>query len=333
MGKRTCIGFDIGRSAVKVVASAGGKRHELTFLSLVTPAVTISDDREAAVASKETVSVDGKNYFIGDTARIQGGPDTVIGMDDDWTNTPAHAALFLGGLKKLEEMGVPNVSTALIVVGLPAGAYGNKRGDYLGLASKLAPQAEIKVAPQSMGPFFTMMFDDEGKEQANFDADKNSWAVIEVGHFTTDFALIENGRTVEKGFGSCEGLRVAVEEFQKLWQRAHPDKAEVKFAAATAAMETKKVKFRGNDIDVKEEVALSAAGLSQIILNRANQFLGDRVNQLDGIKVAGGGAPLVIKTLQKQWSHVSLADNARHAVAEGFCRFAVGLERFRAKEA
>jgi plasmid segregation protein ParM len=197
----------------------------------------------------------------------------------------------------------------------------------------LARHAEIKVVPQSMGPFFSMMFDPKGEDQKDFDADNNSWAVIEVGHFTTDFALIENGRTVEKGFGSCDGLRIAVEEFQKLYQKEHPQKGDVMFSAATAAMETKQVKFRGEVIDVSAEVRHSVVRLGDIIINRGNQFLGDRVNQLEGIKIAGGGAPLVFNALKKQWPHASLADNARHAVAEGFCRFALGLERHRAQEA
>ena len=52
--KRTCIGFDIGRSAVKIVAVHGkGERTEITYPSAFSAAVRITDDREAARAAAE----------------------------------------------------------------------------------------------------------------------------------------------------------------------------------------------------------------------------------------------------------------------------------------
>lgn len=74
---RTCIGFDVGRSAVKLVAVHGSKQKiEKTEGRPTRPRsrrllVRITDDREAARAATETVSVDGRNHFVGETAVLQ----------------------------------------------------------------------------------------------------------------------------------------------------------------------------------------------------------------------------------------------------------------------
>ncbi len=69
------IGLDIGHSAVKVaVSDSKGKRHFLTIPTAVCQAIKISYEAEAERAAKETVKVGSIDYFIGDTALVQGGP-------------------------------------------------------------------------------------------------------------------------------------------------------------------------------------------------------------------------------------------------------------------
>ena len=65
---QTVIGLDIGHSMVKAVALSEDGRHTITFPSVVTHALPISDDMTAREAEKETVSVQGRNYFVGNTA-------------------------------------------------------------------------------------------------------------------------------------------------------------------------------------------------------------------------------------------------------------------------
>jgi plasmid segregation protein ParM len=68
------IGLDIGHSAVKVALSdSKGERHHLVVPTAVCQAFRISDEIEAERAAKETVRVGNVDYFIGETAVIQGG--------------------------------------------------------------------------------------------------------------------------------------------------------------------------------------------------------------------------------------------------------------------
>ncbi|MDZ4283096.1 MAG: hypothetical protein U1C04_20310 [Hydrogenophaga sp.] len=83
--------------------------------------------------------------------------------------------------------------------------------------------------------------------------------------------------------------------------------------------------------------------LAQSIAKKAGQLFGELVRSLGGIRVAGGGAPLVRDAIAK-WTdsasggtvpaeYVIVVPNARFVVAEGFLRFALGLELKRAQVA
>ena len=332
---RTCIGFDVGRSAVKLVAVHGSKQKiektEVTYPSAFSPAVRITDDREAARAATETVSVDGQNYFVGETAVLQGRDDLIAGLSDDWAFTKQHAALFLSGLKKLEAEGVPGVATAVIVAGLPARLYAHQKASYAAELSKHAGQAEIKVVPQPLGPYYTMMLSKDGTQSKDFKGDDDSWGIIEVGQYTTDFALVEQGRTIENAFGSCDGMRIAAEALIKLVLERH--NINITLSEATDAMANPRIKNYGKVIDVSNEIQVAVAPLSQTIMDKANQLFGDRIRKMDGIRIAGGGAPLVSGALANKWPNTSVSENSRYAVAEGFCRFALGLEHYRNSKA
>jgi len=323
---QTAIGFDVGRSSVKIVAARAGVRQELLFPSAVCPAFTINDEQGAARAAAETVFVDGRNYFIGETALLQGGDDLSGGLRDDWVYSEQHAALFLGGLKKLSTTGMTGIETALIVVGLPGALYASQKAGLGQALGKLVPRAEIRVMPQPMGPYQELVFTADGQESQGVNADDDSYAVIEVGQYTTDFALLLHGHTIENAFGSCDGMRIAAEHLQRSLRQAQ---FAVSMAEATNLLQTKTLKNFGERIDVSDHVNRAVEPLAAQIVDKANQLIGKSARSLDGVIVAGGGAPLVLGTLQKAWPHARLSDNSRFSVAEGFCRYSLAFSRYR----
>lgn len=115
--------------------------------SAVIPAKPLSDEGARARAVSETEMVNTKSYFICDTAIRQGHDDLLGGLRDDWFATDHHRALFLGGLKKLTEAGVPDVENALIIVGLPSTMYASHKAQLAEVLSALVPQVTIKVMP------------------------------------------------------------------------------------------------------------------------------------------------------------------------------------------
>lgn len=329
--KRTCIGLDIGRSAVKIVARYGkGEKAELVFPSAFSPARRITDESEARRSAAETVEVNGKSFFVGETALLQGRDDLIFGLTDDWALSDQHAALFLASFKKLAEMGVPNVDKALVVVGLPARLFAHQKNEYLAHVSELVKHGEAKVVPQSLGPYYSMMFDANGQSESDFDSDESSWGIIEVGQYTTDFALVQRGRPIEHAFDSCEGMQRAATDLQPLIMRKF--KIQPSMTESTNLLANPVMKHFGEKRDVGPEVRAAATQLTQTIIDKANQVFGDRTRSMDGIRVAGGGAPLVIEALKEKWPNSSMAENSRFTVADGFCRFALGLELYNASK-
>lgn len=142
MQNRTVVGLDVGRSAIKVVAYANGTRFSIMYPTLAVPAVDLTDPSTAERAKAETEIVDGKAYFTGDTARLQGNLTTTIGLNDDWTDTPEYLVLVKSAFTRLHKAGVPNLDTAYVVIGTPSKLYGTRQQSLVE-KTKLALPKEI----------------------------------------------------------------------------------------------------------------------------------------------------------------------------------------------
>jgi plasmid segregation protein ParM len=324
MHEQTLVGLDIGRSAVKVAAFADGHEHHLTFRSLVCQGIELSDENSIRAAEPETVLVEGRKYFTGDTARLQGGVTASVGLSNDWTETLEYQALVLSAIKRLKRIGVPGLETAYIVVGTPAALYSKQRDRLEEITRKATPNADVKALSQPMGAFLSFFLDSNGLPVAANFADemgrKKSWAVIEVGHFTTDFLLMKEGIHIDRKSDSCEGVFMAAEQLARILAAKNIDASPV---ACEEALRTKKIRHFGAK-DVPAEVAEAADFIVAKIMAKTNALLAAEAATVDGILLAGGGAPIIYDSLVAQWPHIVLLPEPRMAVAEGFCRFGKG---------
>ncbi len=155
------IGLDVGRSAVKVAYQYNGHRASFFFPSNVCLAQTISHEETAEAAKKETVSVDGVSYFVGDTARQQGGNDTLVGMSDGWVEKPEYRALVTAALKKVQAQGVENIQAGYLIIGSPASVYEEQRTKLADITRKVV-DCHIRVLPQPSGAYFTHIYSPKG---------------------------------------------------------------------------------------------------------------------------------------------------------------------------
>ena len=182
-----------------------------------------------------------------------------------------------------------------------------------------------------MGPYYAMMFAEDGQVLDGFE--DSSWAFVEVGQFTTDFAMIDRGHVVDRSFDSCDGMRLAAEQLQRIVLEQL--KTKIGLSEATDLLAKPILRSFGREIDVSSHVAEAVLPLAHTIADKAAQVFGDSVRTLSGIRVAGGGAPLVRDILAKKWmgeipaDFVAVVPNSRFAVAEGFQRFATGLQHSR----
>lgn len=322
---QTIIGLDVGRSAVKAVAFAQGESYHLTFPSIVSPAIGISDETTARRAAIETVEIEGKQFFTGDTARLQGSPGANAGLSNDWINTPEYQALVASTMKRFEAMGVPGLDKPLLVIGTPANLFSSQQARLKEVTERVV-KAEMRVLPQPMGAYCDFYLDEKGLPIRSHITDASgrtkSWAVIEVGHFTTDFLLMLEGQYVERGAGTCEGLNFAAEHLVRILdgRGIHSNLIECE-----TAIRTKSILQFGQEIDISEEVEKAVSHVAQKINAKADSLLSMDVRKLHGVILAGGGAPLLYEEIKKKWSHCILVDNPRMSVANGFGRYGMGV--------
>ncbi len=311
------VGLDVGHSAVKV---AMGPSNRQIFRSLAVPAIAISDEHEAARAARETVEVNGRPWFFGETAEVQGGGAITTGLSDEWVETPEHTALLKGALSLVSRHGMTLDAKSLLVLGLPVRLFKSQGESLKQIASDLT-EAEIKVVPQPIGPYHSVMLDMHGRPHTDRSMRNESWAVIDVGYYTTDFLLMMNGRWVEKASGSAKGVHVAAEAMQ----RALKEKGiEVDLPDCEAAMQSKTVRHFGIK-DVTADVDLAASLVVSEVIDTAERFITPYVRKLDGVVLAGGGAPLLAQQLKTKWPTVLVPEHPRFAVAEGLRRLGEGI--------
>ena len=330
---RTVIGLDLGRSALKMAASwvgeAGVQRTRLSFPTAVAPARRLVGAEEVGAAQSDTVLVDGQAYFIGRTAALQGGDRMLSGFSDDWLFTPAHAALLKGALDKAAAAGVPGVQTAEIVVGLAGRSFVPRYDAYQTALRTHLPKASPTVYPQPLGPFFQMLFDEAGSEKRP-DLLEQKWVVVEIGQFTTDFALLVDGTAIEEKYSSANGMRRVAEQLARELAGSR-GLGNLSMPELTETLQTGTIEIKGNRVSVTDELQRAATPLAQEIVEAAGVVMGDYIRRATGILVAGGGAPLLFPQLAREWDHAVLSEDPRFAVAEGFLR--AGLNYVSAEEA
>ena len=319
---KTAIGCDIGHSTVKLSFTANGEVRNIIFPSVAVPAFRISNEIEAAKAEKETVSVNGIPYFFGDAAAFQSAGNASSGLTDDWINKPEHTALLLGAFKKLNEAGV-DIDDSIISLGLPTNLVRQYKDELKRIVNSLVKPDTVFVMPQSIAPFHTVSYDKDGYEYrskigSGSVLDEEAWGVVEVGYYTTDFMLIDKGRWAQKSEGACKGVYVAAE---RLKETLTSKNINCTLIACEKALRDKTIKNFGTVISVSQEVDESISEIVSMIEDESQRLLKDRARDIEGVLIAGGGAPLVFDKLKAKWPHAVLAENSRFAVSEGMRRY------------
>lgn len=322
MQQFTAIGMDIGHSAVKLAWNEAGAPRSMLFPSAVVPYFHISEENTRRMAELDAVTIHDQRFFIGDTAAVQSAT-SVTGLNMDWIKTKEHSALLVGAANKLTQRNVP-VSGRVICLGLPVVAMARQHAMLQTEATRLFPDATVKIFPQPLAAYQTLMLDADGNPSRDRNMVQESWAVIDVGHFTTDIILMDRGRWIEDVSGSCSGISKACTHFQRL---IAAERFEIDLLEAEECIKTGKLMEYGKAIDVSKEVTQAMEALITEIREEAHKRLSDRVRKLNGVLITGGGAGFVHDALVRVWPNTVISDVPRLAVAEGMRRLATAMIR------
>lgn len=322
---RPIIAIDAGRSAVKVAYSSGDQQGEFLFPSVVTKARHLSNEQTAQNAKRETVTVDGVDYFVGQTAIEQTPGAGYVGHSDDWTDRVEYKALVASAMARVEQKGVRFAAPPVIVVGAPSNVFSSQRKTIAERTREaLGGDIEVMVLPQAGGAYYHYVFDGNGSMvvdrmfREGVHSPLRNYAVVEVGQFSTDFILFLNSNVNESTFQSTSGVFEAHTELDKILKEKG---IKTNAALLDEAFVTGRIYVYGQPRDVGAELALALEPFIEKVRNKTEALYADYAQSLSGILIGGGGASLVQPALAKVYPHAILLDNPRMAVANGFLAF------------
>lgn len=329
------IGLDMGRSAVKVVARKGDKEFHVSFPSAVMEAArSLVFDDLAASAEADTVTVAGQDYWTGETALRQGIDREPIGRSDEWVTTKTHDALTLSAIQRLNDAGLKfNPAKATVVLGVPSRVLRDRRDlvasmrdQVIKLLSDGKSSPQVIVLAQPMGVIAAHTMTPDGQAKEGFDLDRQSFAVIDVGQYTTDYVAVVEGVPIVDAADSSEGVEViALQVKEQLGEMGF----DLGARDLQRMMLNPKIRKRGQDIDLKPMIqgAVASVLAPKIIQVAKGVFKRQLLQDVDSVLIAGGGAPWVVDQIKvdPDMVHAVQVENPREAVADGFARMAAAI--------
>lgn len=326
------IGIDLGHSSVKVSVKSANK-IALNGATTIFPTVVrnwtkISNEETARKALADTVEVNGKKFFVGVTAQLQGQAENFSGQSRNWIETEQHDALLVAAWIRAQRILAQNdmgdANTFSLVLGLPASYYDEQREPLrkraLALITKIIqPDQKLRVfiESQSRAPLLCVAFDAYGSETGRA-GDSESWGVVEIGHYTTDFTFHDRGQEVDGAASSASGAHLVYDRIAASFKAAGylSDTDTI-----TNAIKTRKIKSFGQEIDVGHMVEPAIQEFSSYIQEEVATRFGEKAQRMDGLIVAGGGAYMVGSDIKANYPNAIVPTNPRFAVAEGYSRF------------
>ena len=328
------VGMDIGHSGSKIVFALDTDRknhHYIMVPTYVIPAMKISSQETARRAATETVKLNGKEYFYGNTAERQGALTAFSGQEETWYFTETHDVLVLAGLNEIEKelarRGKTMPDNVVMFIGLPASRYGTdaeaikSRVENL-IRSRLRPEQklELRVKSQAETPLYMLFFTQNGEIDKERHMTEKEWGAVEIGHFTTDVTMIIKGDIREQATASLGGVNQIYESVSRaLADNNYSSLPRV----VNDAVHTGQIKHNGKLIDVSDIINKARMDFAETLVMEVGRLLGAQASILDGIALGGGGAPLVVDAMMKKFPHTLMFDNPRFCVAEAFCRSAL----------
>jgi len=331
------VGLDLGHSAVKMTFDGRNGVDRRIYPALACPAIPIRNEAEARQAALDTVHVHGRAFFVGETAALQGNMALSSGLSADWISTDEHTALMAMGRQIVDRDGIEG--PRIYVLGLPISRFEDDRDKLRQIASHILTDAvEIKIVPQPMGGYNAHMLSRAGVPQSGRSMKDESWAIVDVGYYSTDFIMFLGGRWIEPASGGCAGVRMAAEHLQRALSENH--KVERNLVDVEQALRQGYLKHRGLTIRLEQEIQYASTLVANKVSDMAAQLMENYIDKIDGILVIGGGAGMVLPTLQQRWSHaVEIVDQhhnpalsgPRYLVSEGYYRFGKSIAWMREK--
>lgn len=333
------IGLDLGYRATKGVSDNGsitfpsvaGHSHEIKFkateISAKYPGDQITDDQG--------------EWFIGDLALKQVPQNELLMLQGRTANGDEFGMQFrrrmmFAALAKLFPYAHRDESAVEIAIatGLPVdhmqdagvlkaalmGTYRIKANN----ADYVVHIGKVAVMPQPYGTIYGQMLMPDGTMNPHHTA--NRVGVLDIGGYTIDAALDDNGEYIDSESGSSEsGVYTAQQRIAAVLEADFREKPSHEMIEKV--LRTGKIKAFGEWHLYHEEVEDALKPLRDAAMSLISRLWKTGMG-LDVIYVAGGGAELVYPLVKKAYRQAVLVENSQLSNARGYLSYA----RFQARQ-
>jgi plasmid segregation protein ParM len=331
-GSVVTVGLDIGYGVVKAITD----HAVITFPSVMGHAREIKFQQEDITArhpGDQIIDDDGE-WFVGDLALSQLPPGELLRLRGRTANESTMGNAFRLRLAKiaigklLNGMWNRDVVHLRIASGLPvdhmrdaADLKAALTGQHLiktDTAEIIANVDEVMVMPQPYGSIFAATLTEAGEINGHHTYMRTG--VVDVGTYTVDLALDDNGEYVDSESGSVEsGVYTAQERIAAALERDYRQKMPYKIVEQV--LRTGVFRASGEPVDYSAEVEEALAPLRSATLNLMSEKW-QRGMTVDVIFLSGGGAELVADEVCAAYPQAQLVRDAQLANARGYLNYA-----------
>lgn len=340
------VGIDVGFGETKFISNAKPN------LNVIPSTVVEGHKSSSKLFDLDTINMDSLvvttedgTYFVGEQAMYMpnsGSARTQVRnrAKDRMSRVLFHTGI---GLSVPDETGVYDVH---IVTGVPNDDYGLRVKEDLEefllkpfkvefhLSSTRSITKEIRVVsleilrqPEGTVTHNQFVFNPETFLAASENS-ADYLGIIDFGHFTTDYALFQDGVILENDVtnGSTVGVtevynklrKKITKKFDELGLEYRPTDKDL-----DGAVRTGKVPYMREQFDVEEEVNEAAEDVARVIAKAILDAWGNETNRLQAILVTGGGSHIFKEALQKEFEfrnkqEFTLVDSAQFSNVLGF---------------
>lgn len=182
-------------------------------------------------------------------------------------------------------------------------------------------RSKLWIIPQSMGVFFHKVSEDAAA------AMNDQIGVVDVGTYTTGYSMVVNGRFHEPKSGGIELGIANLTDDLAAYIRRHHDGLNLPRATVTKALIRGKLRLHGKTQSLRRVVPEIADRLTDELVDALTAAWGDD-SATASILVAGGGAPYVLKSMQRRWPHAALVSEktSERVVVDGYFAYLAAQE-------
>jgi plasmid segregation protein ParM len=331
-GSTVTMGLDIGYGVVKAVTAD----QVVMFPSVMGHAREIKFQQEdmARRHPGDQMTDDEGDWFVGDLALAQLPPGELLRLRGRTANESTMGNAFRLRLAKvaigklMQGMWNRDIVHIRIATGLPtdhmldaAELKTSLIGQHLiktDTADIIANVTEVMVMPQPYGTIYSTTLTEIG--EINRQHTYRRTGVCDVGTYTVDLALDDEGEFVDAESGSVEsGVYTAQERISAALERDYREK--MPFKIVEEVLRTGIFHASGQPVDYHEIVEEALAPLRSATMNLMSEKW-QRGTTVDVLYLSGGGAELVVEEVREAYPQTVLVPDAQLANARGYLNYA-----------